>query len=84
MSTPPTHTHTQTLGIHVRLSAPWFGAYRICACAGPDFHFFRLLISQRGPYAKVPYPVSFFLAENYSTCIDRPVRGQRMMHKSVL
>ena len=37
-STPP--THTQTLGIHVRLSAPGFGAHRICACADPDFHFF--------------------------------------------
>ena len=33
-STPPpphTHTHTQTLGKHVRLSAPGFGAHRICA-----------------------------------------------------
>ena len=48
---PPPHTHTQTLGIHVRLSAPEFGAHRICACADPEFHFFRLLISQRGPYA---------------------------------
>ena len=36
-SIPP--THTQTLGIHVRLSAPGFGAHRICACADPDFHW---------------------------------------------
>ena len=35
-----THTHTQTLDIHVRLSAPGFGAHRICGCADPDFHFF--------------------------------------------
>ena len=50
MRVPPpthTHTHTQTLGILVRLSALGFGARRICACADPDFHFFRLLISQR-------------------------------------
>ena len=36
----PPPTHTQTLGIHVRLSAPGFGAHRICANADPDFHFF--------------------------------------------
>ena len=30
-------------------------------------------------------PVSFFfLTENYSTCINRPVRGPRMMRKSAL
>ena len=58
-STPPPHTHTQTLGIHVRLSAPGFGARRICTCANPDFHFFRLLISQR-PICLGPLPVFFF------------------------
>ena len=41
----PPHTH------HVCLSEQGFGAHRICACADPDFHFLRLLISQRGPYA---------------------------------
>ena len=49
MRVPP--PHTQTLGIHVRLSSLGFGARRICACADPDFHFFRLLISQRDAYA---------------------------------
>ena len=48
---PLGHTHTHTMAIHVRLSAPGFGAHRICACADPVFHFFRQLISQRGPYA---------------------------------
>ena len=47
----PTQTNTQTLGIHVRICAPGFGAHRICAGADPDFHFFRLLNLQRGPYA---------------------------------
>ena len=83
--TPPLHTHTHTnLGHTLRLSAPGFGDPRICACADPDFDFFRLLISQRGPICLGPLPVSFFLTENYSTCINRPVRGPRMMRKSLL
>ena len=76
---PHTHTHKQTLGIHVRLNAPGFGAHRICACADPDFHIFRLLISQRSLYALVPYRFLY-----YSTCINCPVRGPRMMRKSLL
>ena len=43
MRVPPPPTHTQTLGIHVRLSAPGFGAHRICACADPVFTFFICL-----------------------------------------
>ena len=61
---PPTHTHTQTLGIHVRLSAPGFGAHRICACADPDFHFFSPANFTEGPICLDPLPVSFFLTEN--------------------
>ena len=59
---PPTHTHThtQTLGIHVRLSAPGFGAHRICACADPDFHFLSPANFTEGPICLDPLPVSFF------------------------
>ena len=62
-STPP-HTHTQTLGIHVPLSAPGFGAHRICACADPDFHFFSSAYFTQGPICLGSLPVSFFLTEN--------------------
>ena len=62
---PPPHTHTQTLGIHVRLSAPGFGAHRICACADPVFHFFSSAYFTEGPICLGPLPVSFFLTENY-------------------
>ena len=58
--------HTQTLGIHVRLSAPGFGAHRICACADPIFHFFFVCLFHRGAHICLgPLPVSFFLTENY-------------------
>ena len=57
---PPPHTHTQTLGIHVRLSAPGFGAHRICACADPDFHIFSSAYFTEGPICLGPLPVSFF------------------------
>ena len=51
-SIPPTHTHTNTGRIHVRLSAPGFGAHRICACADPDFRvFFSSAYFTEGPYA---------------------------------
>ena len=59
-STPPPHTHTQILGIHVRLSAPGFGAHRICACADPDFHLFSSAYFTEGPICLGPLPVSFF------------------------
>ena len=61
---PPPHTHTLTLGIHVRLSAPGFGAHRICACADPEFHFFSPANFTEGPICLDPLPVSFFLTEN--------------------
>ena len=61
-STPP---HTQTLGIHVRLSAPRFGAHLICACADPDFYFFSSAYFTEGPICLGPLPVSLFLTENY-------------------
>ena len=83
-STPPPHTHTQTLDTHVRPSAPGFGAHRICACADPDFHFFSSAYFTEGPICLGPLQVSFSLTENYSTCINRPVRGPRMMRKSLL
>ena len=57
---PPTHTHTQTLGIHVRLSAPGFGVHRICACADPNFHFFSSAYFTEGPICLGPLSVSFF------------------------
>ena len=60
----PPPPHTQTLGIHVRLSAPGFGAHRICACADPDFHFFSPANFTEGPICLDPLPVSFFLTEN--------------------
>ena len=75
-SIPP---HTQTLDIHVRLSAPGFGAHRICACADPDFHFLS-----SGVHMLRSLTGFFFLTENYSTCINRPVRGPRIMRKSLL
>ena len=78
-STPPTHTHTNT--IHVRLSAPGFGAHRICACADPVFYFFSSAYFTEGPICLGPLPVSFFLA---SACINCPVRGPCMMRKSLL
>ena len=64
-STPPPPTHTHTLGIHVRLSAPGFGAHRICACADPVFHFFSSAYFTEGPICLGPLPVSFILTENY-------------------
>ena len=75
-STPPphTHTHTHTNTGHVRLSAPGFGAHRIYACADPDFHFFSSAYFTEGPIRLGHLPVSFFLTENYCTCINRPVR----------
>ena len=65
MRVPPAHTHTntQTLGIHVRLSAPGFGAHRICACADPVFHFFSFAYFTEGPICLGPLPV--FLTGNY-------------------
>ena len=60
MRVPPPHTHTQTLGIHVRLSAKGLGAHRICACADPDFHFFSSAYFTEGPICLGPLPVSFF------------------------
>ena len=81
---PPPHTHTQTLGKHVRLSAPGFDAHRICACADPDFHFFRPLISQRGHMLSSLTSFFFFPTENYRPSINRPVRGPRMTRKSLL
>ena len=84
-STPPPPTHTQTLDTHVRLSAPGFGAHRICACAGPDFHLFFVCLFHRGAHMlRSLTSFFFFLTENYSTCINRPVRGPRMMRKSLL
>ena len=47
---PPPHTHTQTLGIHVRLSAPGFGAHHICAFTDPVFHFFFVCLFHRGAH----------------------------------
>ena len=58
-STTP-HTHTQTLGIHVRLSAPGFGTHRICACADPVFHFFSYAYFTEGAICLGPLPFSFF------------------------
>ena len=83
---PPPHTHTQTLDTqtldtHVCLSAPGFGAHRICACADPDFHLFSSAYFTEGPICLGLLQVSFVLTENYSTCINRPVRGPRMMSK---
>ena len=57
---PPTHTHTQTLGIHVRLSAPGFGAHRIWACADPVFHFFLSAFFTEGPICLVLLTSFFF------------------------
>ena len=88
MRVPPTHTHThtQTLGIHVRLSAPGFGAHRICTCADPDFHFFSSAYFTEGPICLGPLPVSFCLTENYrinlySSPCERPTHDAQ---KSVL
>ena len=51
---PPPHTHTkQTLGIHVRLSAPGFGAHRICTCGDSVFHFFSSAYFTEGPYGSI-------------------------------
>ena len=83
MRVPPPHTHTQTLGIHVRLSAPGFDAHRICACADPDFHFFSSAYFAEGPICLGPLPVSF-LSNGSIVCINRPVRGPRMIRKNLL
>ena len=64
-STPPPPTHTQTLGIHVCLSALGFGAHRICAFTDPVFHFFSSAYFTEGPICLGPLPVSFFLMKNY-------------------
>ena len=64
---PHTHTHKHWAYMHVRLCAPGFGAYRICACADPDFHFYSSAYFTEGPICLGPLPVSFFLTENYST-----------------
>ena len=83
--TPPPPPHTHTLGIHVRLSAPGFGAHRICACADPDFHlFFFVCLFHRGAHMLRSLTGFFSLTENYSTCINCPVRCPRMMRKSLL
>ena len=76
---PHTHKHWAYMYMHQGLVIIAFAHARI-----QIFTFFRLLISQRGPYAKVPYQFLFFLTENYSTCINRHVRGPRMMRKSLL
>ena len=79
----PPPTHTQTLGIHVHLSAPGFGAHRICACADPDFYFFFVCLFHRGAHMLRSLTGFFFLTVNYSACINRPARGPRMMRKSL-
>ena len=61
-------------GIHVRLSAPGFGAHRICACADTDFHFFFVCLFHRGAHMLRSLTSFFFLMENYSTCINRMTR----------
>ena len=57
MRVPPPPPHT--LGIHVRLSAPGFGARRICACADPDFSLFSSAYFTEGPICLGPLPVFF-------------------------
>ena len=84
MRVSPPHTHTNTGRIHVRLSAPGFDAHRICACADPDFRVFFVCLFHRGAHMLRSLTGFFFLTENYSTCINRPVRGPRMMRKSLL
>ena len=56
---PPPHTHTHTNTIHVRLSAPGFGAHRICSCADPVFYFFFVCLFHRGAHM-LRFPTSFF------------------------
>ena len=69
-STPPhTHTHTQTLGIHVRLSAPGLVLIAFAHARIQIFTFFSSAYFTEGPICLGPLPVSFFLTENYSTCI---------------
>ena len=77
-SIPP--THTQTLGIHACTSkCTRVRCLLYLRMRGSRFSLFSSAYFKEGPICLGPLPVSFFLMENYSTCINRPVRGPRMM-----
>ena len=81
---PPTHTHTNTghtcsskctrvwCSLHLRMRGSRFSLFFVCLFHR-GAHMLRSLTS-----------FFFFLTENYSTCINRPVRGPRMTRKSLL
>ena len=81
-STPP-HTHTNTghtctsKCTRVRYSSQ-------VRMRGSRFSLFSSAYFTEGPICLGPLQVSFFLTENYSTYINRPVRGPCMMRKSLL
>ena len=77
------HTYTNTLHTCTsKYTRVW--SHRICACADPVFSLFFVCLFHRGAHM-LRSLTSFFFSNGKllaSACINRPVRGPRMMRKS--
>ena len=77
---PPPHTHTNTGHTCTsKCTRVWCSSQ--LRIRGSRFSHFSSAYFTEGPICLGPLPVSL---SYYSTCINRPVRGPRMMRKSLL
>ena len=82
---PPPHTHTNTDTGHTctsKCTRGWRSSH--LRMRGSRFLLFFVCLFHRGAHMLRSLSGFFFVTENYSTCINRPVRGPRMMRKSLL
>ena len=83
-SIPPTHTHTGHTCTS-KCTRVWCSSR--LRMRGSTFSLFFVCLFHRGAHMLRSLTMLtgfFFLTENHSTYINRPVRGQRMMRKSLL
>ena len=82
-SIPPTHTHTNTGHTCTsKCTRVWCSSH--LRMRGTRFSLFIVCLFHRGAHMLRSLTGFFILTENYSTCINRPMRGPRMMRKSLL
>ena len=82
---PPPHTHTHTNTKHTctsKCTRVWCSSH--LRMRGSRFSLFFVCLFHRGAHMLRSLTGFFFLTENSSTCINPPVRGPRMMRKSLL
>ena len=79
---PHTHTHKHWAYMCVKVHQ----GLVLIAFAHARIQIFTIFVClfHRGAHMLRSLTGFFFLTENYSTCINRPVRGPRMMRKSLL